>query len=255
MNFDGSTYLRSTTLHENMSIYWTIDIDLGTIQLAVHAKGVSGWVGFGVSELGGMEGSDIVYYERESGMLTDSYATADTIPTTDECPGDWTLLSAEEGANYLVFEAVRLLNTGDDHDWALIDDSVEGALPTKVLMAWGDTRRIGYHQMRRATASVVFFGETTPDPDPLATVKADSSVRHFEVAPGNFTIPTYNTTYEKTCLTAEGMAELGIPSTAVHVVGFEATIDPHNSKHYVHHLVLRGFFDDNCGRDGDGWAD
>ncbi|CAN0492711.1 unnamed protein product, partial [Laminaria digitata] len=46
-----------------MDVFWTIDSDLEVIRVAVHAKAASGWAGFGVSEMGGMEGADIVFYE------------------------------------------------------------------------------------------------------------------------------------------------------------------------------------------------
>ena len=47
----------------NMDVFWNIDTDLETIRVAVHAKAAVGWAGFGVSEMGGMEGADIVFYE------------------------------------------------------------------------------------------------------------------------------------------------------------------------------------------------
>ena len=63
VDFDGSSYARNASLDANMDIFWTIDTDLETIRVAVHAKTDSGWAGFGVSEMGGMEGADIVFYE------------------------------------------------------------------------------------------------------------------------------------------------------------------------------------------------
>lgn len=63
--FDGSSYARNVSL-DNVNIFWTIDPEIGTIRLALHAKADSaelGWAGVGVSEMGGMEGADIVFYE------------------------------------------------------------------------------------------------------------------------------------------------------------------------------------------------
>ena len=63
VEFDGSSYARNASLEANVNIFWTIDTDLEEIRVAVHAKAASGWAGFGVSEMGGMEGADIVFYE------------------------------------------------------------------------------------------------------------------------------------------------------------------------------------------------
>ena len=61
--FDASSYARNASLGTDLDLFWTIDTDLQTIRVAVHAKAASGWAGFGVSEMRGMEGADIVYYE------------------------------------------------------------------------------------------------------------------------------------------------------------------------------------------------
>ena len=60
--FDPSLYERNASLGTDFDLFWTIT-DLETIRVAVHAKAASGWAGLGVSEMGGMEGADIVYYE------------------------------------------------------------------------------------------------------------------------------------------------------------------------------------------------
>ena len=63
VDFDGSSYARNVSLDASMDVFWTIDTDLEMIRVAVHAKAATGWAGFGVSEMGGMEGADIVFYE------------------------------------------------------------------------------------------------------------------------------------------------------------------------------------------------
>ncbi|CAM9701321.1 unnamed protein product, partial [Choristocarpus tenellus] len=197
-------------------------------------------------EVGGMAGSDIIYYETESGSLTDSFATGNDSPTKDESTADWTLMSSEEGADWLVFEAERLLITNDTQDWPLVNDTVEGASPTRVIAAWGDTSAISYHGLtNRVTGSVVFYGERSPASDPLVDVKGESGVSYFDVAPVDFVIPNDTTTYEETCLTQANLAALGVPSTAFHIVGFEANINSDTEPH-VHHLVMRAFIDENC---------
>lgn len=54
----------------------------------------AGWVGFGLSEVGGMKGSDIVYYERSSNRLVDAFATENGKPVTDCGSQDWNLVGS-----------------------------------------------------------------------------------------------------------------------------------------------------------------
>lgn len=61
----GSSFARSVSLHDDLDLYWTADLVSGIFRLAIHSKTVSGWVGFGISEMGGMEGADIMFYEYE----------------------------------------------------------------------------------------------------------------------------------------------------------------------------------------------
>lgn len=78
MGFDAASYSRTASLAEDntLDIHWTVDSKRGTLRLAVHAKAVTGggggdggggggWVGFGFAEMGGMEGSDMFFYEAE----------------------------------------------------------------------------------------------------------------------------------------------------------------------------------------------
>ncbi|CAM9465936.1 unnamed protein product [Choristocarpus tenellus] len=196
-----------------------------------------------------MAGSDIIYYETESGSLTDSFATGNELPTKDESTTDWTLLSSEEGADWLVFEAKRLLITNDTQDWPLLNDTVEGASPTKIIAAWGDTSTISYHGLtNRMTGSVVFYGEANPASDPLVDVKGESGVSYFDVAPVDFIIPTNTTTYKDTCLTQPNLTALGVPSTVIHIIGFETIVDSDTEPH-IHHLVVKTIIDENCQRD------
>lgn len=66
VEFDGSSYARNVSL-DNVNIFWTIDTEIDTIRLALHAKvegsAELGWAGVGISEMGGMEGADIAVYE------------------------------------------------------------------------------------------------------------------------------------------------------------------------------------------------
>ncbi|CAN0293249.1 unnamed protein product, partial [Ectocarpus sp. 12 AP-2014] len=208
--FDGSSYARNVSLDTNVDIFWTIDLEAETVRVAVHAKAASGWAGVGISEMGGMEGADIVFYETATGDLTDAHSLVAGTPVVDECTQDWTLLSAEVGDGSLVFEAERALDTEDDQDRVFSDDSFEGAVPTRLLAAWGDSDTVGYHGGSFAKGQVVMFGGSENDDaaDPVLDVKTSADVQFFDAAPKNFSIPTERTWYEDTCITASELPDL-----------------------------------------------
>ncbi|CAM9357906.1 unnamed protein product, partial [Ascophyllum nodosum] len=243
--FDASSYARNASLGTDLDLFWTIDTDLQTIRVAVHAKAASGWAGFGVSEMGGMEGADIVYYEAAAGSITDAHAIVAGTPVTDVCTQDWTLLSAEKGTGGLVFEAERALETGDSQDRAFTDDSAEGASPTTLIAAWGNTESISYHENNFAQGQVIMFGGVeNSNSDPLLGISSSPSVSFFDITAKNFTIPTGRTWYEDTYLLASELPTLD----EYHVIGFEAIVQNTTSK-YVHHLVLTACTGaDDCGQ-------
>ncbi|CAN0543062.1 unnamed protein product, partial [Ectocarpus sp. 12 AP-2014] len=108
-----------------------------------------------------------------TGDLTDAHSLVAGTPVVDECTQDWTLLSAEVGDGSLVFEAERALDTEDDQDRVFSDDSFEGAQPTRLLAAWGDSDTVGYHDANFAKGQVVMFGGSENDDaaDPVLEVK------------------------------------------------------------------------------------
>ncbi|CAM9974997.1 unnamed protein product [Ascophyllum nodosum] len=243
--FDASSYVRNASLGTDLDLFWTIDPDLQTIRVAVHAKAASGWAGFGVSEMGGMEGADIVYYEAAAGSITDAHAIVAGTPVTDVCTQDWTLLSAEKGTDGLVFEVERALETGDSQDRAFTDDSAEGASSTTLIAAWGNTESISYHESNFAQGQVIMFGGVeNSNSDPLLGISSSPSVSFFDITAKNFTIPRDRTWYEDTYLLASELPTLD----EYHVIGFEAIVQNTTSK-YVHHLVLAACTGtDDCGQ-------
>ncbi|CAM9335196.1 unnamed protein product [Ectocarpus sp. 12 AP-2014] len=87
-DFDGSSFARNVSLDTNVDIFWTIDLEAETIRVAVHAKAASGWAGVGISEMGGMEGANIVYYETATGNVTGAHSLMSGVPIVDECTQD-----------------------------------------------------------------------------------------------------------------------------------------------------------------------
>ncbi|CAM9519920.1 unnamed protein product [Sphacelaria rigidula] len=231
------SYSRNLTLDDNFDFYWTIDTDLATIRVAVHAKAATGWAGFGFSEMGGMEGADIIYYEALSGNLTDAHALENSAPIVDECSQDWTLLSAEVGDTGMVFEAERSLETSDTQDRTLVDDTVEGIIPTRLIAAWGSQDRIAYHASDVALAQVILFEEDNEaSTDPLVDVKIAEDISYFDVGAHDYSMPAEKTHYQFFCLPASELPGEG----EFHVVGIDAALHD-EAEEYIHHLVVKGF--------------
>ncbi|CAN0202728.1 unnamed protein product, partial [Scytosiphon promiscuus] len=252
-DFDGSSYARNVSLNANVDIFWTINMEAETIRLAVHAKSASGWVGVGTSEMGGMEGADLLFYETSTGNVTDAHSLVAGTPVVDECTQDWTLLSAEVGDESLAFEAERDLDTGDLQDWVFVDDTQDGVLPTRLLAAWGNTESVSYHDTNFAKGEVVMFAEAeSSDADlPLVEIKESADVKYIDVTTKNFTVPTERTWYEDTCVPASELPFL----EEYHVIGFEGLVQSENTE-YVHHFVLTGWYGrDDCGLACAEWMD
>eukprot|EP00903_Cladosiphon_okamuranus_P014858 g13759.t1 len=249
-DFDGSVYPRNVSLSADVDIFWSIDTSAETIRVAVHAKAASGWASVGISEMGGMEGADIVFYETATGKVTDAHSLVATTPVIDECTQDWTLLSAEAVDGSLVFEVERALDTGDAQDRAFTDDTAPGAQSTRLIAAWGESESMSYHGTNSAKGEVIMFGGAeNADAEPLADVVSNPEVSFFDVSPKNFPIPTQRTWYEETCVPASELPALD----QFHVIGFQGVIQDDTSE-YVHHLVLKGYtgFPD-CGLSCEEW--
>eukprot|EP00752_Nemacystus_decipiens_P002626 g2458.t1 len=250
-DFDGSSYTRNVSLSESVDIFWTVDTATETIQVAVHAKAATGWAGIGISEMGGMEGADIVFYETATGELTDAHSLVAGTPVVDECTQDWNLVSAESDSGSLVFEAERALVTGDAQDRAFADDTQEGTPPTRLMAAWGDSESMSYHATNFAKGVVIVFGgPENADAEPLADVVSDPDASFFDVTTKEFPIPTERNWYEETCLTASDLPDLD----EYHAIGFQGLIQDDTSE-YVHHLVLKGFTGTpDCGQSCEEWV-
>eukprot|EP00752_Nemacystus_decipiens_P015391 g13724.t1 len=236
VDFDGSSYARNVSLSDSVDMFWTIDTTAETIQVAVHAKAATGWAGVGISEMGGMEGADIVFYETATGNVTDAHSLVAGRPLVDECTQDWTLLFAEAGDGSLVFEVERVLDTGDAQDRVFTDDTQDDSAPTRVLAAWGDDESMEYHGTTDfAKGEIIMFGGAeAADVDP--DVVSDPEVSFFDATTTNFTIPTERTWYEDTCITASELPDLD----EFHAIAFEGRAQSDTSE-YVHHLVLTAF--------------
>ena len=228
---------------QGVAVHWNIAGDNTTIQLAIVAP-ATGWSAFGLAESGSMRGADIVMYTASTNSLTDSFVLDQLVmPNTDACPSNWELVNSTIADGFIIFEAQRLLNTGDTQDRVIIDDSSAMVAATRVIAAWGDSDVPSFHGSNAARGSIRFFGtsETIDIQTYFAKSMEKESEGNFTVSAQNFIIPSnVVTTYQLFCFSREDLVDRGVPMDEnLHTIGFEPVVQSGNSK-YVHHYVLYG---------------
>lgn len=205
------------------AIFWTIDNDTIHLALAVPA---TGWVGFGISEAGGMIGSDMALFTAaQPTELVDAHVVdQEAMPLTDTTCQDWKLKSSSSspiaGENgWIIVEISRLLDTHDTQDHVLNDDADISTPPTRLIAAWGDDASVSYHGTNRARSAVRLFAS---DSTPLADVLNEASDGYFDVLQDEFEIPSNETYYHSLCKTYDELSS-GLPEgqTNVTMIGGE----------------------------------
>ncbi|MPC47122.1 DBH-like monooxygenase protein 1 [Portunus trituberculatus] len=113
----------------------------------IHAR-TRGWLGFGFSSNGGMDGADIVTAWVEDGKLhlQDRHGVGPEMPPEDEI-SDWRPLYARENDTHTMLVVARDVNTCDLNDYVLSNETV------RLIYAWGEEDPSGdhppYHGPRR----------------------------------------------------------------------------------------------------------
>jgi hypothetical protein len=241
--YDRLTWLGSSSDSTlGVAVHWTTDST--HIQLAVAAK-ASGWVGFGLAESGSMRGADIIMYSAESNELVDSYVLDDLVtPMLDDCQS-WTLVNSVSQDGFIIFEAYRLLDSGDTQDRPITDDSNELVAASRVIAAWGDSSAPSYHGLtNRAKGSIRFMGDSSVDEMEIFQKSvALEAEGNFTIAANDHKIEAVETKYEYFCFSGANLTAMGVPiDEDLHIIGIEPVVDPRSSK-YVHHFVVSGMND------------
>jgi hypothetical protein len=228
-NYDHSIYVG---VGNEVVVHWKISN--GKIYLAAGVE-ASGWLALGISESGGMPGSDIFLFESATGKLTDHYAQAYAKPTLDDCQ-NWNLTSSLKTSGFVLFEAFRDLDTGDTQDRAIKDDSNLGSAPHKLIAAWGDQEQMGYHANNRAKSEIRFF------PSNSSWNKANDDIHEVYLQVKNYKIPEDETTYEDFFFSLNEIDPNGVLSggASVHLIN-TAYIPDDESFSKVHHILLYGY--------------
>lgn len=245
---EDSTYERQLTLAEGKTvIHWTIDDVNDQIHLAMAVE-ASGWAAFGISENGGMRGADMVIFEAEEERLIDAHVLDELFPIPDACQS-WTLKNSITDDGIIIFEATRLLDTGDSQDRAIIDDRSMLVQANRIIVAWGDTPQSSYHGPNRARGSVRFYGDDQGDEwSNFRDLMNDEAEGSLLMVADNFPIPTRETTYMDFCFLYEDLLALGMPpDVELHTIGVEPIVDERTVP-YIHHFVVQANADPTeCG--------
>ena len=245
VSYIRSIYLPGSSSGEGAAVHWSLLGDEIHLAVAVRA---TGWAAFGISENGGMRGADMLIFNAEDEELVDAYVLDDLFPLVDACQS-WTLRNAQVDNGFLIFEASRLLNTGDTQDKPLFDDSSILIPANRIIAAWGDQPSYAYHGPNRARGSIRFFGNAVGDASEIFQNVMDTEAEgSFELRANDFLIPTRATEYKSFCFLESDLIEGGMPEDiSLHSIGIEPIVDERSALH-VHHFLIYGSTDPNsCG--------
>ena len=235
-NLDHSIFMPSVAdPDQGTALHWTVNAT--HIHLGFAARAL-GWMGFGLSENGGMRGSDMLLFRADQpNQVTDGYVLDQLFPLEDTCQS-WDLIYSQTHDGFLVIEATRLLNTGDNQDLVIKDDSDLFVEPHRIMSAWGDNEGgWTYHGNRRAASAVRFFGDGKDVMESFRASMEAEAEGSFFLGAEEFLIPNVETTYQDFCLNAAQLESAGVPlSESLHVIGVEAFVDNRTTK-LVHHFT------------------
>ncbi|KAL3915379.1 MAG: hypothetical protein SGILL_005685 [Bacillariaceae sp.] len=238
--YPNSAFLLGSDPDEEQSgaaVHWNIDDEYLYIAVAARA---SGWVGFGISEAGGMLGTDMVLFEAANpDVLIDAYTNDDRFPQTDDCASDWEMIESHVDLDgFIVFEAKRKLDTQDPQDKPILDDSSSLVAPHRVIAAWGDSQQVGYHGLDVARGAIRFYGGA--DEEVVFNAAMDRNAEGSALMIANqFTIPAVDTIYQPFCFSRQHLIDEGVPDTTdkLNIVGWSPQVEKGNEA-FVHHYVV-----------------
>ncbi|KAJ3123574.1 hypothetical protein HK098_001829 [Nowakowskiella sp. JEL0407] len=232
-DFSTSNFTNCELLSEKFALHWSIigeDIKLGfQVDQNTTAKSSSfSWFAFGVSESGGMRGTDIVaILKNDAGVweASDRFSREYEMPQADSHQ-DWTLVQPPQiGASGTSVIAVvsRKLKTCDVDDLEIVRGYAHA-----IVWAIGTSETFGYHGPNRGNARLV-FGESEKQKAQAASLQGldRSSYRNLTLLMPNITMSTNETSYQ--CFNFETPAD-----NKYHVVEYSPKID----NRFIHHIVI-----------------
>ncbi|GFO49022.1 DBH-like monooxygenase protein 1 [Plakobranchus ocellatus] len=212
-------------LTEDYTLYWNFNDTHITLEMVVKTNG---WVGFGISPNGAMKSSDVIIGWVKDGQVhfADRHAEGHFLPAKDSSQ-DWTLLMGQEVGEYTVLKVVRLLDTCDDEDVAVLPGT------TRVIYAYSPNDpptddAVRYHGTTRGAKSILLLDPPTNEQQESAL---PSDVKVLEFRNRNVSVPSTDTTYH---CTLWKLPDLGGKH---HMIRFEPIIQ-RGHELLLHHAVL-----------------
>lgn len=203
-------------------LYWKTNATHITFEVHVKARG---YVGFGLSPNGDMYPADIVtgWVKHGHAYLQDRHSTGHFEPTVDASQ-DWVLLHGEENEFGTVIKTVRKLDTCDDDDVKITNDTLRVIFSYSEHEPHHETGSLVYHGTHRGAKSLMLLSEPRKVPLPSDVITRD-------LLNGRFLVPDKGTTYN--CIVFD-LSNLGKKH---HLIKFEPVIQKENVG-IVHHMLL-----------------
>jgi hypothetical protein len=191
-----------------------------------------------------MFGADTVVYLADSDSLVDGYILDERVVMPNDCQS-WTLLNSTNNGGFLIFEAKRLLDTGDTQDRPIPQDGDLSTPPSRVIAAWSDLPSIQNHGPNNRASTILRFRASQEGFD-FETAMASEAEGFIDIMANDHPIKPMDTEYAYFCVSLADMIAQGMPAdTELHTIGFEPIIDPRAAKH-VHHFILQASMDGNA---------
>ncbi|XP_063401020.1 DBH-like monooxygenase protein 1 [Mytilus trossulus] len=207
----------------NFWLFWNVSGTNITFETHVRTRG---YVGFGLSSNGKMFPSDVVvgWVKDGTAVLKDCHTTGHFTPEVDTSQ-DWHLISGFENDFGTVLTFSRKLDTCDDNDTIITDDTVKAIYsyhpddPDSVQgMQWHGVKR-------RGAQSLMFLSSTKSD------VSIPANNIHIDLVSPNFAVPSVDTRYQCT------IHKIPTLTKKHHMIRYEPVIQRDNID-YVHHAVI-----------------
>jgi DOMON domain len=219
-----------------VAVHYRLDAEKNFLHLALAAR-AHGWLSFGLSENGGMSGSDLLIYEAaNSDVVIDAYVLEERQPIVDDCASNWILQSSKQEAfddGFIMIEVSRALDTGDLQDHRVFNDTEFVIAPHRVIAAWGDEPTYGYHGLvNRARSSIRWFGDSPSVQKSFSNRMAKDADAWFELRSNNHAVKP-KTEYAEFFFDYDDLNGMGVPSDidSMSMIAFEAIIDPRAANH------------------------
>ncbi|CAL8101372.1 unnamed protein product [Orchesella dallaii] len=201
-------------------VEWEINFDQKSITFDVTGE-TTGYLGFGLSPAGGMQGADIVIggiANDGTSYFGDYHGEGDFAPRRDTSQ-DWRLISAFENTTHTFLRVTRLLDSCDHQDVPITNDTLS------LIWALGREDDVTYHAGERGTVAMNLLDPPQPNVDISAFKSWEMTV--------DLVMPSEKS-YAYWCTIYKG-PQFG---TKTHIVGFRPVLKGPLAVKHTHHFVI-----------------